>query len=365
MASPASPSSPLFIVGSERSGTTLLRAALARHPRLAIADVAWLYPRFRRHLHTYGDLSRPDALRTLVREMIFGLKQPFWGLPLNPRTIVDELIARIRGPRFADVYRAMLTLYAEHVDKPRWGEKTPHNVFFVEEIVGDFPDAVFLHIVRDGRDVAVEQLRSAFGPRNVYAAARLWKQTIEAASRGRAVAGERWLEIGYERLVFEPEDQLRRVLDFMGEVFDPAMLSPFGPGTPITTAYVGVHRAHMSSYDHALFIGVADGALRQHGYAVTGSPIWLDEAAAALQLELDGRIRAATLDAPGGHIDYESYNDWLIDQREQRRLQGIWSAPAELLGEPSADATWDEEMQSGQRAARRWKRHFAVKPRFF
>jgi Sulfotransferase family len=350
------PTAPIFIVGSERSGTTLLRCALNRHPRLAIADVAWCYPRFRRHLHTYGNLARPEALRTLVREMIFGLKHPFWGLPLNPRTVVDELCARVRAPRFAEVYRAMLTLYAEHAEKPRWGEKTPYNIFFVDEIVADFPDAMFLHIVRDGRDVAAEQLRSDFGPRTVYAAAQLWKQTVTAGDRGRAVAQHRWLDISYERLVSSPETEFEMLLTFLNERFDPAVLSPFGPEHPIATTFIGIHRAYLSSYDQGVFMGVADVTLRQHGYEVKERPILLDEAAVARELELDGRIRAATLDGPGGHIEYESYNDWLIEQREQRRLQGIWSGSSEM--------TWEDELRSGQRAPRRWKRHFGIRPRF-
>jgi len=76
-------------------------------------------------------------------------------------------------------------------------------------------------------------------------------------------------------------------------------------------------------------------------------------------VELDGRIRAATLDGPGGHIEYESYNDWLVEQREQRRQQGLWSGSSEM--------TWEDELRSGQRAPRRWKSHFGIKPpsRFF
>jgi hypothetical protein len=347
---------PLFIVGSERSGTTMLMAALARHPRLAIADVCWFYPRFRRYLHTYGDLCRPEALRTLVTEMIFGLKHPFWGLPLNPRTIIDEIVARAHAPTFAAVYQAALTLYADHLGKPRWGDKTPHNVFFVDEILADFPNAIFLHLVRDGRDVAVEQLRSSFGPRNVYAAAHLWRQTIEAGAAGRARAGTRWLDVSYEGLVAAPTSELRQILAFLGEPFDERVLSPFGDERPITEAFVGIHREHLTAHDQGIFVGVAAGALRQHGYEIGVTPVWLDELEAAREIELDGRIRAATLDVPGGHIEYESYNDWLVDQRELRRRQGLWTGSSEI--------TWDEELRSGQRAPRRWKRHFAVKPRF-
>ncbi|HVY38959.1 MAG TPA: sulfotransferase [Polyangia bacterium] len=364
---------PFFIVGSERSGTTLLMAMLGCHPRLAVPEVCWWYPRFRRHLHTYGDLGRPANLRVLAEEMIFGLKTPFWGMPVNPRTIVDETLARAAAPSFVGIYRAMFQRYAEHVGKPRWGEKTPHNLYFVADIAADLPGARFVHLIRDGRDVAVEQLRSAFGPRNVYAAASLWKQSMAAGAAARTrVSPEQWLDVRYEALVAEPERELRRVLAFLGETFDPAVLHHQDStiarqraetrdhrplGEPVTGAYVGIYRRHLSLEEQAVFAGVAGGALRESGYPVDVAPVFLDESEAARQIELDGRIRAATLDAPDGHIAYESYNDWLVDQREARRRAGLWSGPPERIA-------WADELISGQRAPRLWKDYFAVKRRY-
>ncbi|MFL5305410.1 MAG: sulfotransferase family protein [Polyangia bacterium] len=373
----ASTDAPFFIVGSERSGTTLLMAMLGCHPRLAVPEVCWWYPRFRRHLHTYGDLTQPANLRILAEEMIFGLKTPFWGMPVNPRTIVDEIVDGILGrlaePSFVAIYQAMFRRYAEHVGKPRWGEKTPHNLYFVADIAADFPGARFVHLVRDGRDVAVEQLRSAFGPRNVYAAAALWKQSTAAGAAARAhVPPAQWLDVRYETLVAEPERELRRVLTFLGEPFDPGVLRHQDStiareraqtrdhrplGAPVTDTFVGLYRRHLSLEDQAVFAGVAGAALRESGYPVDVEPSFVDEAEARRQLELDGRIRAATLDAPDGHIAYESYNDWLVDQREARRRRGVWSGPSEA-------STWGDELISGQRAPRFWKDYFAVKRRY-
>ena len=55
---------PVFIIGSERSGTTLILAILACHPRIAVPEVTWYYPRFRPYLHTFGDLSDPKNFAT-------------------------------------------------------------------------------------------------------------------------------------------------------------------------------------------------------------------------------------------------------------------------------------------------------------
>jgi hypothetical protein len=369
---------PFFIVGSERSGTTLLMAILGHHSRLAVPEVAWYYPRFRAFLHTYGDLADGARFRTLVSEMIFGLKTPFFGLDLNPATIVDELLARIETKTFAGAYGAILDLYARAVGKPRWGEKTPHNLFYVEEILADFPDAKFIHLVRDGRDVAVEQLRSAFGPRNVYAAALIWRRTQEVAARWRAeLPFDRWLDVSYEELAARPEAVVRDVTRFLGEDHEPTTLDFHrGPiaqrraktrdhaalGRPVSTDYVGLYRRHLGAHDQGVFNYVAGEALRRAGYETEAAPVAVSTEEAALSLELDGRIRAATLDAPEGHIVYESYNDWLIDQREERRRRGIWTKAPAAKHEPLFD--WDEEFLAGQRAPRKWKEHFAVKRRY-
>jgi hypothetical protein len=365
-------SDPFFIIGSERSGTTLLMIMLGLHPRLAVPEVTWWYPRFRPYLHTYGDLDRAESFRALVDEMVWGLKTPFFGLPVNPRTITDEVVGAVPSRSFADVFDVMLRRYADHEGKPRWGEKTPHNVFFVREILEDFPGARFLHLVRDGRDVAVDQLRSAFGPRNVYAAARLWSEVVRAGQAARgSTPRSQWLDVSYESLVRDPAEQMRRVLAFLGEDFDPSVLRPQHSdiaqrraktrdhrplGGPVTTEFVGHHRVHLSLHDQGVFAGVAGPELRALDYPVDVDPIAVDESSAALYLELDERIRAATLDAPEGHIAYESYNDWLVDQREERRRRGLWAGSTEM--------TWDAQLVSGQRAPRKWKEYFAVKRRY-
>lgn len=376
----AAPSiSPFFIVGSERSGTTLLMAILGQHSRLAVPEVAWYYPRFRPYLHTYGDLQRPERFRTLVSEMIFGLKTPFFGLDLNPATIVDELVARTRAPTFAEAYGAILGLYAEKVGKPRWGEKTPHNLFYVDEILADFPGARFVNLVRDGRDVAADQLRSAFGPRNVYTAALLWRRTQEVSARLRAeLPAERWLDVRYEELAARPERVVRDVLRFLHEEWEPDVLDFYRGdiaqrrartrdhrplGQPVSTEYVGHYRSQLSLHDQGVFHHVAGAALRDAGYPTDVPPVPVSAEEAGLYLELDGRIRAATLDAPEGHIVFESYNDWLIDEREERRRRGVWSGAPSWRPRFERLFDWDEEFVAGQRAPRRWKEHLAVKRR--
>src|SRR4026207_348872 len=217
---------PIIMIGAERSGTTLVMAMLGCHPRIAVPEVVGYYPRFRPYLYSYGDLSRDANLRTLAEEMVFGLKTAFWGMKVNPRTIVDEILADLKERSFAGIYCAMHERYARSAgNKPRWGEKTPHNLFFVKEILEDFPNAQFIFITRDGRDASADYIDSAFGPTTIFCAAescalrqnavKPWRKTLRA---------DQWMDLRYEDLVKDPAGVLKDACRFLGEKFDPEML---------------------------------------------------------------------------------------------------------------------------------------------
>lgn len=85
---------PVFVIGSERSDTTLVMAILGCHPRLAVPEVAWYYPRFRPYLFTYGPLGEAANSATLCHEMAYGLRTPFWGMEVDADRFGDEMTAR-------------------------------------------------------------------------------------------------------------------------------------------------------------------------------------------------------------------------------------------------------------------------------
>jgi hypothetical protein len=370
-------SRPIFMIGAERSGTTLVMALLGAHPNIAVPEVAWYYPRFRPYIHTYGDLSQESNFRTLVDEMIFGLKTPLWDLPVNPATIVSELVDSADERSFRGAYSAILRRYADHHGKPRWGEKTPHNLFFIGEILEDYPDAQFIFITRDGRDASADYLESAFGPTNIFVAGEFWAFIQQYVQPWRErLSASQWFDLSYEDLVRQPETVLRRVTEFLGEPYDPRMLEfhtgliaqrrgatrDHAPlGKPISDRYVGIYKNLLSARDQGIFAAVAGDELKASGYAVDVAPIVISEAEADRQREVDSRTRAALLEAPDGHIVYESYNDWLVDRREERRRQGVWTEPATP---PFPIGHRFEENITGYRAWRKWKQHFAIKRQY-
>jgi hypothetical protein len=213
-------STPFFVVGAQRSGTTLLRLMLAAHPRLAIPPESHFIPDLLRLERRAGGLAaqRDEIARLLVthdRLVDFDLGAAFIRdtvqtlQPLTTRTITDALFAE----------------YARRHDKPRWGDKTPRYCGFVPELRMVFPEARFIHVVRDGRDTALSSWKAAFGPRTWVAAAYKWRDSIRATQRGiHAVPGDTVLEVRYEELLRYPETILSRVCHFIGESFHDAML---------------------------------------------------------------------------------------------------------------------------------------------
>lgn len=368
---------PIFMIGPERSGTTLVMAMLGNHPRIAVPEVVWYYSRFRPYLHTYGDLSKKENFYTLATEMVHGLKTPYWGMNVNPRTIVDEIVESVREQSFAGLYCAMFERYAKEMGgKPRWGEKTPYNLFFIGSILEDFPNAQFIYITRDGRDASADYIESSFGPTNIYSAANVWKLCMNAVKPWREKLGaDQWFDISYEELVREPEKVLRAACDFLGEDYSPEMMEfhksdiavargktrdhkPLG--SPVSDKYVGIYKDLLSLRDQRIFAAVAGREMIEAGYELDVEPELPSEEIVGKYEEWDGRVRAATLDGYEGHIVYESYNDWLMDQREERKKKGLWSdadVPAGVypLGAP------EEELVMGQRAWSRWKKHFSIK----
>lgn len=368
---------PVFVTGSERSGTTLVMTILGCHPRIAVPEVTWYYPRFRPYLFTYGDFGDARNFRVLADEMVHGLRKPYFGMDVNPVAFAAEIAERAAAleQSFAGVFAAMLGRYADHVGKPRWGEKTPYNLFYIEQIVADFPDAQIVFITRDGRDASAEFLQASFGPTNIYAAAELWRMGQEAVKPWRErLPPDQWYDIRYEDLVRRPEDELKKLCEFLQEDYVDELLgfhlTPTAQGRgrtkdnaalahPISDRYIGRYKRELSLREQGIMTTVAGGMLRELGYGDLEAPVELTEDEMSFLEEMDGRFRAASLDAPGGWIVVESYNDWLIDQREHRRQAGVWTrvpAPTPFpIGHPH------EEYLTGMRAARRWKQHFSVK----
>jgi hypothetical protein len=217
---------PLFVVGCGRSGTTLLRMMLDSHPHLAIPGESHFIPALWKSRRRY--LSR-DALdvRRLASDIMKTPHVRQWELPQ------DAVWSRLEGlgrqgfpPRdFPAVVEAFFLAYADHHGKTRWGDKTPIYVLSIPLIATLYPDARFVHVIRDGRDVALSYLAVPWGPRGIWAAARKWRRDVSTGrGHGEALPVGRYTEVRYADLVDDPERTLRDICRFADLPFDGTML---------------------------------------------------------------------------------------------------------------------------------------------
>jgi hypothetical protein len=205
MNSPAgfSPDKPLFLVGSERSGTTMLRLMLNQHSALS-----WPYE-FDFSVDRIPDGEGwPDV--DAYADWL-SLHRIFLATGLR----VD------RSLPFPDLLCSFLRQTAEREGVDVIGA-TCHRHF--DKLLRVWPDARFIHILRDPRDVALSCIQMGWAG-NVWYAVDRWIEAEESWDRLRArVNQERVLEIRYEQLVAEPEDTLVRICAFVGVPYEPGML---------------------------------------------------------------------------------------------------------------------------------------------
>jgi len=183
----------------------------------------------------------------------------------------------------AEAFRSLYQLYAHKQGKQRYGDKTPAYVHHIPTLAALFPEARFVHLVRDGRDVALSTLDHPTMSRALPELAVLWRRGVEKGRRaGRRLGPERYREILYEDLVSDPEVVARSVCDFLELRFDPVVLryheraSELLRSTPHPQAHSRVHlpptkglrdwRSQMSHEDVVLFDLVAGGLLQDLGY---------------------------------------------------------------------------------------------------
>jgi hypothetical protein len=205
---------PFFIIGCARTGTTLLRRLLNAHSELAIPLESLFILDY---LKSSGVRAFPELLKMLVGEP--EIRE--WGISPG----IPDLEACASVP---DAIGALHRLYAMKHHKNRWGQKTPRLIRELPLILSAFPEAVFIHIVRDPRAVANSLIQSEAHRSSAYHAARRWMRDVSAGLDFERAHPERVLRMAYEVLVSSQERSLRAITAFLGVPYEPGMLQDSG-----------------------------------------------------------------------------------------------------------------------------------------
>ena len=271
---------PIFIGGLDRSGKTLLRRMLGRHPRLALTRKTYLWTRF---YNQYGDLAQSENLERCLQAML--KQRSIQAFQPDVKRIQREFR---QGPA---TYERLFELFhqqnAERLGKQRWGDQLKLVERFAETIFASYPDAKMIHMVRDPRDRYTATLndtprRKTFrrpGWKAGWSVAR-WLYSARLAERNQRRFPERYLVLRYETLLQDPGGTLTEVCNFLGETFDPLMLeAENGPEEEADEREDLLREQRISAGETAFAQLIAAREMRRLGYGL--EPVQLSAGKAA------------------------------------------------------------------------------------
>jgi hypothetical protein len=219
--SPAA-NAPFFIVGSGRCGSTLLRMMLASHSNLTIPPETW----FLRRLVTRLPLERPlraDEIESAVAIITSDYRWPDMKLDAQD---FRRAVSQLNQPDLRALVEVVYRWHLHAEGKSRWGDKTPIYIEILPQLAQMYPGSRFIHLVRDGRDVAKSfQATGWVGPW-LHDNMREWLKALRYHWRwmGSQYRGH-ILVVRYEDLVLRMDATLRQICAFIGEEFEPQMLA--------------------------------------------------------------------------------------------------------------------------------------------
>ena len=283
---------PIFIVGAGRSGTTLLRTALAAHPRLAVTPET--------HYMKFADgRGARDGDRPADFEAFWATLtrwSRFLDLDVSEARVL-EMASASGAPTFRSVFAAMLAAYGEANGKPRVGEKSPGHYRYWKRLFAWFPDSRLVAIRRDPRAAAASALATPWVREQMKPKARLAPVVRRSRSYHLAEQARGWhriygeyvpeaeqdprvLVVTYEDLVTEPEAVLRSVCRHIGEEFDAAMLTRRAevPGARASAAKTGEWEGWVAEHEAQAAREISDAGLRRWREVLTPTEIAMVEA---------------------------------------------------------------------------------------
>jgi len=285
---------PVLVLGHGRSGTTILQGLLRRYLRVGFGTESQFIPRYYYGISAYGDLNDDANLRKLLADLVkerwFQRSQSlgFW-------TTADSLFEKVRTRTFRGVLDAVFGELARQKGMNRWGDKTPEYVFHLPVLKSLFPDAKYVSIVRDGRDVALSVFELFWGPKNIASAALEWNHTVQLVKDfERTIPADQFLQIRYEDLLDTPVDVFGRLIEFL-EIDDSEgeVLANIGRNirSELKAGNYNKWKQALTARQIRQFDAIAGDLLRDCGYETANVPTRNVGAIEAAYWNVDSRLR--------------------------------------------------------------------------
>ncbi len=214
----------IFMIGTQRSGSNLLRLMLNELPHMAAPHPPHILQRMMPLVANYGDLEKRENFSRLVEDVCRLVELnpvPWEGVTLDRK----DILRRCRRHTLMAVYEAVYDVMAKAWKAETWCCKSMANIQFLPQIEAHFRSPRYIYLYRDGRDVACSFRKAVVGEKHFYHIAKEWAdaQRLALTMRERIGAG-RFFSISYESLTSEPELTMRQLCKFLGVRFSKSML---------------------------------------------------------------------------------------------------------------------------------------------
>ncbi len=226
----------VLMIGTQRSGSNLLRLILNQVPTVAAPHPPHILQRLMPLQWAYGNLRNQAAFMQLVDDVcrLVELNPVPWE---NVNLDRAEIMARCRGNSLVAIFAAIYDTCAKAWNADTWCCKSLANVHYFSEINDYLPYVKYLYLYRDGRDVAVSFKKAVVGQKHFYHIAQEWGKAQRAALKIREqVSHEQFLAFSYEELTTNSQLILGNLCDFLNVEYNPSMLDFHQSNEALTTA---------------------------------------------------------------------------------------------------------------------------------
>lgn len=255
--------SPLFILGAPRSGTTFL-AGLLKYSDYGTPFETHFITKYFKKLGCYGDLSIKDNFIRLLKDISRERYIQQWKINFD----FEQIWMSASHKDFATLCHTLIMQRQKTLGLTSWGDKTPHFIFDIPILLKLFPDAKFIYIIRDGRDVALSLLEKKWGPNNVYACAKFWAEANNIQEHVNELAIKKQIvSLHYEELLQNTEYEVEKFFNFLNLSVDEPAMEKMTSRTIKNNSLKW--KTKMSKENILLFDSVASAVLAQHGYEVS------------------------------------------------------------------------------------------------
>ena len=259
---------PVLVIGQPRSGTTIFARMIRKYLKVNFGPESQFFLRFARTIHQHGDLGQEGHLRSLIADI--AAERCFQRNQFRFTVDVEAALRDVPEPTLSAVIDTVFRQFARHNGMTRWGDKTPEYLWDLPTLYRLFPDAQFIHLVRDGRDVALSNAHVHFGPRNPVMSAVNWRKQMELAERFAAgLPREQYHELRYEDFLTDPVTHFAHLIDYLG-ISDPdgALIRFIADhiGDELKAGNFRKWKTRYSRRQQINYERVAGEHLRRHGY---------------------------------------------------------------------------------------------------